>query len=111
SVGTSSTTAFTDSGLTASTIYTYTVDAFDAAGNHSVQSAAITDTTAVRPVTFVQSAGKSSGSRHTSVTFTLSRPVAAGDLLTGLFAQFDAAGQVAVSDNVNGAWTRAAGMT
>jgi chitodextrinase len=111
SVGTSSTTGFTDSGLAPSTTYSYTVDAFDSAGNHSAHSAAITATTAVRPVTFVQGGSKSSGSRHTSVTFNLSRPVAAGDLLTGLFAQFDAAGQVTVSDNVNGAWTRAAGMT
>jgi len=111
SVGTSSTTGFTDSGLAPSTTYSYTVDAFDSAGNHSAQSAPITATTAVRPVTFIQAASKSSGSRHTSVTFNLSRPVAAGDLLTGLFAQFDAAGQVTVSDNVNGAWTRAAGIT
>jgi len=111
SVGTSASTAFSDSGLAASTTYTYTVDAFDAAGNHSTQSAAITATTAIRPVTFVQGASRSSGSRHASTTFTLTRPVAAGDLLTGLFAQLDAAGQVTVSDNVNGAWTRAASMT
>ena len=111
SVGTSSTTTFTDSGLAGSTTYTYTVDAFDAAGNHSAQSAAITVTTAVQPVTFVQGASKSTGSRHTSITFNLAKPVAAGDLLTGLFAELDAAGQVTVSDNVNGAWTRAAGMT
>jgi parallel beta-helix repeat protein len=111
SVGTSSTTGFTDSGLAASTTYTYAVDAFDSAGNHSGRSAAITATTSVRPVAFVQGASRSSGSRHTTTTFTLTQPVAAGDLLTGLFAQFDAAGQVTVSDNKNGSWTRAAGMT
>jgi chitodextrinase len=32
------TTSFDDSGLTAATTYTYTVDAFDAADNHSAQS-------------------------------------------------------------------------
>jgi hypothetical protein len=33
------TTSYTDSGLAPSTTYSYTVDAFDAAGNHSPQSA------------------------------------------------------------------------
>ena len=33
--------------------------------------------------------------------------MAQGDLLVGWFAQYDATGQVQVSDNVNGAWTRA----
>src|ERR1019366_616656 len=33
-------------------------------------------------------------------------PVGAGDLLVGWFGQYDSAGQVQVSDNVNGAWTR-----
>jgi hypothetical protein len=41
-----------------------------------------------------------------SVTLTLSRPVAPGDLLVGWFAQFNAPGRVHVSDNINGAWTR-----
>jgi cellulose 1,4-beta-cellobiosidase len=43
--GTSATTSFTDTGLTASTQYTYTVKAFDAAGNLSPASAAVTATT------------------------------------------------------------------
>ena len=47
-----------------------------------------------------------------SSTLTLSQPVAAGDLLVGWFGQYDAAGQVSVTDPVNGAWTRApASMT
>jgi hypothetical protein len=45
------------------------------------------------------------------MTLKMSRAVAAGDLLTGLFAELDAAGQVQVSDNVNGAWIRASGTT
>jgi chitodextrinase len=40
-----STTSFQDSGLTPSTTYSYTVDAFDAAGNHSAPSSAASDTT------------------------------------------------------------------
>ncbi|MGI8446607.1 MAG: hypothetical protein ACR2MP_05355, partial [Streptosporangiaceae bacterium] len=42
-----------------------------------------------------------------SVPVSLSRPVDGGDLLVGWFAQYGAAGHVRVSDNVNGAWTRA----
>ena len=38
---------------------------------------------------------------------SLTKPVAAGDLLVGWFAQYASSGQVQVSDKVNGAWTRA----
>ena len=38
-------TTYTDAGLTGSTAYTYTVSAFDAAGNESAQSSAVTATT------------------------------------------------------------------
>jgi chitodextrinase len=44
-VGTSTGTTYTDSGLTASTAYTYTVKAYDAAGNVSAASSPITVTT------------------------------------------------------------------
>jgi chitodextrinase len=44
-VGTSTTTAYTDSGLTASTAYSYTVKATDAAGNVSAASSAVSVTT------------------------------------------------------------------
>jgi cellulose 1,4-beta-cellobiosidase len=45
-IGTSTGTTFTDTGLSASTRYTYTVAAYDAAGNVSAQSAGVTATTA-----------------------------------------------------------------
>jgi chitodextrinase len=45
SVGTVTGTSFTDTGLSASTAYTYTVKAHDAAGNVSAASAAVTATT------------------------------------------------------------------
>ncbi|WP_035803766.1 glycoside hydrolase family 6 protein [Kitasatospora mediocidica] len=45
-VATSTTTGYTDSGLTAATAYQYTVTAHDAAGNVSTASAAVTATTA-----------------------------------------------------------------
>jgi len=44
-VGTSTTASFADSGLTASTAYAYKVQAFDAAGNASAQSAVLNVTT------------------------------------------------------------------
>ena len=52
-VGTTTTTSYTDGGLTPATAYSYTVKAFDAAGNVSPASAAVTATT--------QSAGTNSG--------------------------------------------------
>lgn len=44
-IGTSSTTSFSDTGLTANTAYTYTVKALDAAGNVSAESAPTSATT------------------------------------------------------------------
>jgi hypothetical protein len=48
-VGTSATTTFNDSGLTSSTTYSYTVSAYDAAGNNSAKSSAVNATTAILP--------------------------------------------------------------
>ena len=48
-VGTTSNTRFIDSGLTASTAYSYTVRAFDAAGNVSPASTALNVTTTANP--------------------------------------------------------------
>jgi chitodextrinase len=45
-VGTSASTTYTDTGLTAATQYSYTVTAYDAAGNVSPASTAVTATTA-----------------------------------------------------------------
>lgn len=44
-VGTSATTTYTDGGLSASTTYSYTVSAFDAAGNTSAKSSSASATT------------------------------------------------------------------
>ena len=51
SIGTTnaSTTTFTDSTVQPSTTYSYTVDAFDTAGNHSAQSSALQVTTPGAP--------------------------------------------------------------
>ncbi len=109
-----STLTYSDTTVTPSTSYSYTVDAYDAAGNHSAQSAAAAVTTpaaSVGHVAFIQSGATSTGSKVASTTILMSKPVGAGDLLVGWFAQYDSTGQVSVSDNLNGAWTRAAGET
>jgi hypothetical protein len=116
SIGTTnaSTTTFTDSTVQPSTTYTYTVDAFDTAGNHSAQSSGLQVTTPAAPppsAKWDQGGAVSTGSQVTSVTITLTSPVSAGDLLVGWFGQYNASGQVTVSDNVNGAWTRASAST
>src|SRR5438552_13078965 len=46
--------------------------------------------------------------RIPSTTVTLTHPVAQGDLLVGWFSQYNAPGEIQVSDNVNGTWTRVA---
>ncbi len=106
-----STTTYTDSTVSPSTSYTYTVDAFDNAGNHSAQSSGLPVTTPAGSagVKFVQGGSAGTGSKVASVTVTLSKQVGAGDLLVGWFGQYDSTGQVQVSDNVNGAWTRSSG--
>jgi len=55
---------------------------------------------------YVQGTAFETGSPVTSLTVTLGGPVNAGDLLVGWVAEYNAPGQVAVSDSVNGAWTR-----
>jgi chitodextrinase len=105
-----STLTYTDTTVVIGGSYSYTVDAFDAAGNHSAQSAPVAANVPSGAAKFVQSRVVTTGSRVTSTTITLG-PVTAGDLLIGWFAQYDSAGQVSVSDNVNGAWKRSVSTT
>ena len=105
------TTTFVDEDATPSTTYTYAVDAFDLVSDHSAPSAPLALTTPVASPEFIQGAAGSSASRISSVSFTLAEPVLAGDLLVGWFSQYNAAGQVHVSDNVNGPWTRSVSTT
>ncbi len=116
SIGTANatTTTFTDSTAQPSTTYSYTVDAFDTAGNHSAQSTALPVTTpaaGASSVKWVQGGTVSTGSQVTSVTIKLTGAVNAGDLLVGWFGQYNSSGQVQVSDNINGAWTRSSAST
>ncbi len=49
-IDTTASTAYNDTGLTASTLYSYTVSAIDAATNESAQSSSDSDTTSAAPV-------------------------------------------------------------
>ncbi len=99
-------TTYLDTTVTGGTNYSYTVEAFDGAGLSSSPTNTVAVTTPVSSPVFVQGTAASPGSQQSSLTLTLSQPVAAGDLLVGWFGQFAAPGQVQVSDNVNGTWTR-----
>ena len=113
SIGTArpDTTTFVDEDVTPLTTYTYSVDAFDLVDDHSAPSAPLTVTTPAASPEFIQGAAASPATRLTSYTLALLEPVLAGDLLVGWFGQFNAPGQVHVSDNVNGPWTRSVSTT
>src|SRR5437870_192326 len=104
-------TPFLDADTAPAATYTYSVDAFDLANDHSAPSAPLTVSTPAASPEFVQGAAASSADRISSDTLTLTEPVSAGDLLVGWFSQFDVPGEVQVSDNVNGPWTRSASTT
>jgi chitodextrinase len=109
----STATTYTDAAVAPSTSYSYTVDAFDAAGNHSAQSSPLPVTTPAPapPSPHWIQGGTLSTARVTSATFQLTAPVSAGALLVGWVSQYDSAGQVQVSDSVNGVWTRSTAST
>jgi hypothetical protein len=110
-IGATKATTFLDQTAAPATGYTYTVDAFNGANQQSAQSSPVQVTTPARSPTFIQGIATSPGSRASSLTLTLSKPVNAGDLLVGWFGEYNAAGQVQVSDNVNGTWSRAVSET
>jgi len=104
-------TTFLDQTVAPGTSYSYTVAAFNGANQQSAQSSPVQVQTPASSPAFVQGIADSPGWQSTSLTLTLSQPVNAGDLLVGWFGQYDAAGEVSVSDNVNGAWTRSVSET
>jgi cellulose 1,4-beta-cellobiosidase len=89
-VGNSTSTTFTDTGLTAGTSYTYTVAANDAAGNISAQSASLIVKTAIV-------LGDANGDGHVNIS-DLSILAATWQSKTDLRADFNHDGIVNVSD-------------
>src|SRR6266566_4253504 len=100
------TTTFLDPNVTRATTYGYSVDACDLANDRSARSASLTVRTPAASPEFVQGTAASPADRLASYTFTLSQPILGNDLLVGWFGQYNAPGQVQVSDNINGAWTQ-----
>ncbi|GAA2399213.1 hypothetical protein Cme02nite_08060 [Catellatospora methionotrophica] len=82
-VGTSATTGFTDTGLTASTAYTYTVKAYDAAGNYSAVSGSLTVTTNAGGTTPVSYEAESSGNTRTGTAVVVSCATCSGGSKVG----------------------------
>jgi len=105
------TTIFMDENVAPVTTYTYSVDAFGGVNDLSAPSAPLTITTASESPEFIQGAAASTGTRLPSYTLRLSESVLAGDLLVGWVGQFGAPGEVQVSDDVNGPWTRSVSTT
>ena len=78
-VGTSSTTSFSDTGLTASTTYTYAVSAYDAAGNNSPTSPPATATTSAPSFDFALSnGGNRSVARGSSIDNAITATLVSG---------------------------------
>lgn len=94
SVGTNS---FTDSGLTASTAYAYSIVAFDAAGNQSASSSSANVTTQV-PDTIAPSApGQPTAANITPSSLTLNWPASSDNYAVTLYLVFRNGAQVGSS--------------
>ena len=110
-VATSTTTTFSDSGLTAATTYTYTVAAVDAAGNVSPVSTAATATTSavVTPPTFVQVVAATPQTNQSVVTVKYPSAQTAGDTNIVAIGWNAATGSVAsVVDSAGNVYQQAA---
>ncbi len=86
--GTSAVPTYTDSGLTASTNYSYSVSAFDGAGNNSAQSAAVQATTQAPPDTTPPTVSLTSPANNQAVSGTVAIAAAASDNVGVVGVQF-----------------------
>ena len=107
-------TSYSDTGLSPSTSYTYTVEAFDAAGNISAASAPATATTPARASgastpAFVQAAAFQVAS-GASVSATFANPNTSGNLIVA-YVVWDNTGSVALSDSLGNTYVGAVGPT
>ena len=97
-VGTTGTTSYADSGLVASTSYTYTVDAYNRFGNTSTQSQELIATTtpaAVTPPSFVGS--QQSNLKRDERLVTFHAATSAGNTLV-VYVIWNNTGSVALTD-------------
>src|SRR5256712_2107637 len=87
-IATTSTTSFTNTGLSPSTTYTYTVAAFDAAGNLSAQSSPASATTPAAPDTTPPAVSITSPSNGQTVSATVTVTASASDNVGVFGVQF-----------------------
>lgn len=99
-VATTTTTSYTDAGLTPSTTYTYTVEAFDTSNNLSAPSQPLTVTTnaptAVPPSVVQTNQNQISSGASTSVTFNT--PTVAGNTLV-VYVIWNNTGNIVLTDS------------
>jgi uncharacterized repeat protein (TIGR01451 family) len=109
-IGTTSQTTYQDAGVSPATTYSYRVDAFDAAGNVSPLSSAISATTTSStsqpgtPTLVQHVAGGMDNNFATTLKISLPNPAGAGNAMI-LGVRFNAAGSIAsVSDDRGNSW-------
>jgi chitodextrinase len=114
-VGTTTATTFTDNGLLPITSYTYTVAAYDAAGNISAQSTAVNATTGAATVTnptFVQLNSTTPQTAQTSVPVAFTQAQTAGNLNIVVVGFYSSTGTVSsVTDSAGNTYVLAAPLT
>jgi hypothetical protein len=104
-VGASETNSFSDTGLTASTAYSYTVSAYDAAGNNSAQSSSVSATTLPLPPTVVISAAPQTIGSGDSSTLSWSSTDATSCTGTNFSTNSAISGTVVVSPSATTVYT------
>jgi chitodextrinase len=112
-IATTTQTSYSDTNLTPSTSYTYTVEAFDTAGNVSAASSPATAITlagtgALTPA-FVQAAALQITS-GASVSVVFANPTTSGNLIVA-YVIWDNSGSVTLSDSRGNTYTSAVGPT
>ena len=106
-VATPSASPYTDTGLTANTAYSYYLKAVDAAGNVSVPSGTVSQTTQQAPGTFMGTIGKQSGTVGTGTqTIPLTGTVGVGDFIfVGACITGTPHSWTSVTDTQSNTWT------
>ncbi|HTL17255.1 MAG TPA: DUF4038 domain-containing protein [Patescibacteria group bacterium] len=108
-LSTSPTNSYSDNGLAAGTTYTYTVAAFDAAGNTSTQSAssAATTPTQVFIPSLVQASSNIDDTFGTTISQPFASPTAVGNLVAVVISWGDSTATPVVTDNTGNTYIKA----